>query len=167
MVAMPTRTIFRSACPLDKRADAIPLAMTAKLMKKSRRFTDSHYPRESDYPLKPSTIFRASVPSRRCSKMGRTTSESGQSRRFDAPPASSGLPQSTDIARPARLVRFVPTKPEGSAGMRPRQLHDSVAGPTSLTFRETAMYQPKVPITSADEVKAILGPDFPNQIAKV
>jgi len=29
------------------------------------------------------------------------------------------------------------------------------------------MYQPKVPITSADEVKAILGPDFPNQIAKV
>src|SRR5450432_2069517 len=78
MVAMPTRTIFRSACPLDKRADAIPLAMTAKLMRKSRRFTDSHYPRESDYPLKPSTIFRASVPSRRCSEMGRTMSESGQ-----------------------------------------------------------------------------------------
>src|SRR5712671_3778671 len=78
MVAMPTRTIFRSACPLDKRADAIPLATTAKLMRKSRRFTDSHYPRESDYPLKPSTIFRASLPSRRCSKMGRTMSESGQ-----------------------------------------------------------------------------------------
>jgi len=30
----------------------------------------------------------------------------GQKRRFDAPRATSGLPQSTDIARPARLVRF-------------------------------------------------------------
>jgi PPOX class probable FMN-dependent enzyme len=29
------------------------------------------------------------------------------------------------------------------------------------------MYQPKVPITSAAEVKAILGPDLPSQIAKV
>jgi hypothetical protein len=29
------------------------------------------------------------------------------------------------------------------------------------------MYQPEVPITSAAEVKAILGPDFPSQIAKV
>ena len=33
---------------------------------------------------------------------------SGQSRRFDAPPTTSGLPQSTDIGRLARLVRFVP-----------------------------------------------------------
>jgi hypothetical protein len=31
-----------------------------------------------------------------------------QTRRFDAQPATSGLPQSTDIRRPARLVRFVP-----------------------------------------------------------
>jgi hypothetical protein len=31
-----------------------------------------------------------------------------QSRRFELGPATSGLPQSTDIARPARLVRFVP-----------------------------------------------------------
>jgi PPOX class probable FMN-dependent enzyme len=31
----------------------------------------------------------------------------------------------------------------------------------------TAMYQPTMPITSAAEVKAILGPDFPSQIAKV
>jgi hypothetical protein len=38
-------------------------------------------------------------------------SELGQSRRFDAPPATSGLPQSTDTGRPARLVRFVP-KPD-------------------------------------------------------
>jgi hypothetical protein len=29
------------------------------------------------------------------------------------------------------------------------------------------MYQPKLPITCAAEVKAILGPDFPSQIAKV
>jgi len=36
------------------------------------------------------------------------TSEVGQMRRFDPQPVTSGLPQSTDIARPARLVRFVP-----------------------------------------------------------
>jgi uncharacterized protein len=29
------------------------------------------------------------------------------------------------------------------------------------------MYQPKMPITSAAEVKSILGPDFPSQVAKV
>src|ERR1700736_5107331 len=33
----------------------------------------------------------------------------GQSRRFDPRPATSDQPQSTDINRPARLVRFVPT----------------------------------------------------------
>jgi PPOX class probable FMN-dependent enzyme len=31
----------------------------------------------------------------------------------------------------------------------------------------TEMYQPQVPITSAAEVKAILGPDIPNQVSKV
>jgi hypothetical protein len=40
--------------------------------------------------------------------MGRTTSESGQSRHFDRLLDTSGLPRSTDINRPARLVRFVP-----------------------------------------------------------
>lgn len=35
----------------------------------------------------------------------------GQSRRFGTLPATSGLPRSTDINRPAWLVRFVP-KPE-------------------------------------------------------
>src|SRR5260370_40848247 len=35
-------------------------------------------------------------------------SQLGHSRRFDAPPVTSGPPQSTDIARPAPLVRFVP-----------------------------------------------------------
>jgi hypothetical protein len=34
-----------------------------------------------------------------------------QKRRFDRRPITSGLPQSTDIARPARLVRLVP-KPD-------------------------------------------------------
>lgn len=29
------------------------------------------------------------------------------------------------------------------------------------------MYEPKMPITSAMEVKAILGPDFPSQVGKV
>src|ERR1700687_5028268 len=32
----------------------------------------------------------------------------GQKRRFDAPPTTSGLPPSTDIIRPAQLVRLVP-----------------------------------------------------------
>src|ERR1700730_1418654 len=32
----------------------------------------------------------------------------GQKPRFDAPPTASSLPQSTDIARPAQLVRSVP-----------------------------------------------------------
>jgi hypothetical protein len=30
----------------------------------------------------------------------------GQKPRFDAPPTASGLPQSTDIIRPAQLIRF-------------------------------------------------------------
>ena len=34
----------------------------------------------------------------------------GQSRQFDAAPTTSGPPQSTDIARRARLVRFVPNR---------------------------------------------------------
>ena len=33
----------------------------------------------------------------------------GHSRRFDPLPATSGLPRTTDIIRPARLVRNVPT----------------------------------------------------------
>jgi len=36
-------------------------------------------------------------------------SELGQKRRFDPLPATSGLPRSTDIIRPVRLVRLVPT----------------------------------------------------------
>src|SRR6476646_11357972 len=32
----------------------------------------------------------------------------GQSRRFDRPPTTSGLPRGTDIARAVRLVRFAP-----------------------------------------------------------
>ena len=36
------------------------------------------------------------------------TSGKGQKRRFDPMPATSGLPRTTDVIRPARLVRFVP-----------------------------------------------------------
>src|ERR1700694_3279739 len=39
---------------------------------------------------------------------GVSISEMGQSRRFDPQPITSGLPRSTDILRPAQLVRFVP-----------------------------------------------------------
>jgi hypothetical protein len=47
-----------------------------------------------------------------------------QKRRFDAPPATSGLPQSTDIIRPARLGRFVPEGDIGSAtSSRIKELH--------------------------------------------
>jgi len=40
--------------------------------------------------------------------LGHTISEKGQSRRFGPQLATSGLPRSTDIARPAGLIRFVP-----------------------------------------------------------
>jgi hypothetical protein len=44
-----------------------------------------------------------------------------------------------------------------------------IVQPTNAShfFWKTAMYQPKAPITSAAEVKAILGPDIPSQIVKV
>src|ERR1700738_4120981 len=41
-------------------------------------------------------------------------SEKGQKRRFDPLPAVSGLPRTTDIIRPTRLVRFVPIGDESS-----------------------------------------------------
>jgi hypothetical protein len=40
--------------------------------------------------------------------VGRPISHMGQSLHFDPVPLTSGLPRSTDIARPPRLVRFVP-----------------------------------------------------------
>jgi hypothetical protein len=42
------------------------------------------------------------------------TSPLGQRRCFDPGPATPGLPQSTDIARPTRLIRFVPEWEAGS-----------------------------------------------------
>ncbi len=44
----------------------------------------------------------------RSTLVDRWTSPKGHSRRFDSRPITSGLPQSTDIIRLARLVRFVP-----------------------------------------------------------
>ncbi len=49
---------------------------------------------------------------------GRTI-HSGQKRRFDIQPATSGLPRSTDIARPVRLVRLVPKTEIYRRGCRP------------------------------------------------
>ena len=40
--------------------------------------------------------------------MAQSMSAKGQTRQFAPLRATSGLPQSTDITRPARLVRFVP-----------------------------------------------------------
>jgi hypothetical protein len=48
----------------------------------------------------------------------RSMSQLGQIHRFDPSPATSGLVRSTDIIRPARLVRFVP-KPEISPKAKP------------------------------------------------
>ena len=45
-------------------------------------------------------------------------SEVGQTRRFDGGPATSGLPPSTDIARPARHVSKVPN-PDIAAKQKP------------------------------------------------
>jgi hypothetical protein len=42
----------------------------------------------------------------------------GHSRRFDAAPATSGLPQSTDIIRPAQLVRLGTNKRIARSGYR-------------------------------------------------
>jgi hypothetical protein len=39
----------------------------------------------------------------------KSMSQMGQSRHLDSPSMTSSLPRTTDIVRPARLVRFVPT----------------------------------------------------------
>jgi hypothetical protein len=54
---------------------------------------------------RPTTIPLAEV---RESVSGQPMSAAGQSRRFDCVPPTSALPQSTDIVRSARQVRFVP-----------------------------------------------------------
>jgi hypothetical protein len=50
-------------------------------------------------------------------------SQMGQSRRLDPLPVTSGLPRTTDINRPAPLVRFVP-------------LTDSCAAANSISYRQ-------------------------------
>ena len=50
----------------------------------------------------------------------------GHLRRFGTPRAASGLPHSTDIARPGPLVRFVPkpeVMPTRDQGVANRRLH--------------------------------------------
>jgi hypothetical protein len=53
----------------------------------------------------------------------------GQKRRFDPQPVTSGLPQSTDIAKSARLVRLVP-EPEIRSYSTNRLLFDQFVGRT-------------------------------------
>jgi predicted pyridoxine 5'-phosphate oxidase superfamily flavin-nucleotide-binding protein len=93
----------------------------------------------------------------------------GHSRRFGDVRVTSALPPKADIRRDSRHVSNVPQPevPSTREWIAPPWLPDSVADERPLTFWENAMYQPKVPITSAAEVKAILGPDIPSQIVKV
>ena len=49
----------------------------------------------------------------------------GQSRRFGRRPMTSGLPPTTDIVRPARLVRFVPILLQKSKIERPEKTRQS------------------------------------------
>ena len=51
-------------------------------------------------------------------------SATGQSRRFEPLPVTSGLPRTTDIGRPARLVRFVPILLKNSV-LKPTVIADS------------------------------------------
>ncbi len=44
-------------------------------------------------------------------------SQMGQSRRFGTQPVTSGLPQTTDFARPVRLVRFVQIRDISPVGL--------------------------------------------------
>ena len=76
----------------------------------------------------------------------------------------SAFPPIATELRTSLEVRLVP-KSEVSAVCG--RVSFMILWPTSLIFRETAMYQPKVPITSAAEVKGFLGPDIPSQIVKV
>jgi hypothetical protein len=59
----------------------------------------------------------------------------GKTRRFDPQPVTFGLPQSTDIARRAQLVRFVPMSDiavsfeyfAGASALRRRTITPSIA----------------------------------------
>jgi hypothetical protein len=49
-----------------------------------------------------------------CHHRGAAIRKPSQKRRFDPEPAASGLPHTTDIVRPARLVRFVQQADNGA-----------------------------------------------------
>ena len=59
-------------------------------------------------------------------------SGTGRSRRFDAPPVTSDLPQTTDAARPTRLVRFVPINRRGGDTCRTKKDCPKVSFSTEL-----------------------------------
>ena len=60
----------------------------------------------------------------------------GQKRRFDAPPTTSGLSQSTDMIRPAQLVRKVPMANIGVIIVR--QLFDPARPGSGRRFKRNA-----------------------------
>src|ERR1700675_4510461 len=65
-------------------------------------------------------------------------SASGQSRRFHPLPATSGLPQTTDIIRPARLFRLVPS-PDSCAAAKGRLFHHLVGAGEPAFIRVTPL----------------------------
>jgi hypothetical protein len=68
----------------------------------------------------------------------------GHSRRSDRLPVSSGLPQSTDIAIPLRLVRFVPTRDSAASnGYGPEDPTNinGIAGSTGVALPPGAICQ--------------------------
>ncbi len=61
-------------------------------------------------------------------------SASGHSRRFDPLPVTSGLPRTTDINRPASLVRFVPT-----GDTRPSNVRAQLSAPAEIAWHRTGV----------------------------
>ena len=65
----------------------------------------------------------------------RQSSAVGQSRRFNRGSATSGLPLTTDITRPADLVRFVPEADNGNFILRWRRLSRFLATHSTIVGR--------------------------------
>ena len=66
-------------------------------------------------------------------------SQLGQSRRFDPPPTTSGIPQTSDIIMSAELVRLVPIVLQKSKIEGPRKFRKSgfLADSTAATLRRS------------------------------
>jgi hypothetical protein len=66
------------------------------------------------------------------------SSARGQSRRFDVRPITSGPPQSTDIVRPAGLVRFVPLASTLNSTAAPIALHPPCGPPAPALSKSSS-----------------------------